>query len=73
MHFNSVSANNREIVASGLEMKNICSYFKRERERGRETGERGERGSKTVRFLILNTEHLSLEIMLYLTCRKLRD
>jgi hypothetical protein len=37
-HFNLLSANNRKIVASGLELKNTCSYLK-ERERGRE-GER---------------------------------
>lgn len=30
----------------------------------REGDEREERGSKTVLFLILNTEHLSLETML---------
>lgn len=47
----------------------ICKKKKKEREKR----ERMKRGSKAAIFLILNTEHLSLEIRLHLTHRKLLD
>ena len=55
LHFNSESANNSEIVASGLEMENVCSYFKKE-----SWGEEREREEVRLlhfSFWILSTYH----------------